>query len=362
MKKQKILNWGWYGFENLGDDLLLNTMLKHLHGDITVPMKKKYALPNVNQVKRSYKELALGAFHYDTVIIGPGGLFPFDNKSKVLLYYLITRLWLLRGRKVIFFGIGISEKMSSNSAILWKRMAKTANLFIPRSEKVLKRIGLSESKEIHSMADCVFASKVTSEDESIEKNRVAISVANIQDENEKAFEDSVSKWSDVVKKLIRKGYFVDLIAFTKGADDKMVDAILSNLKNCAWGVQPIYYRNAVSAVSSWNKYKFVICMRFHSLVLSILNGVPAVPIAYGHKTLSLAEKCGLSDYTLVWNTFQNEYYGKNINISSSQIIEKVDLLCANIDSVKTKMVENKCEPIKSASDAFAQLKLVLFQT
>lgn len=35
---KKVLLWGWYGFENLGDDLLLKTMLQHLHGDITVPM------------------------------------------------------------------------------------------------------------------------------------------------------------------------------------------------------------------------------------------------------------------------------------------------------------------------------------
>lgn len=48
---KKILLWGWYGFENLGDDLLLKTMLQHLHGDITVPMQKPYILPTVNQVK-----------------------------------------------------------------------------------------------------------------------------------------------------------------------------------------------------------------------------------------------------------------------------------------------------------------------
>lgn len=118
MKKQKILNWAWYGFENLGDDLLMNTMLRHIHGDVTVPMKTPYAMPNVKQVKRSYKELVLVAFHYDVLIIGPGGLFPFDNRFKVLIYYLITRLWILKGRKVIFFGIGISEDMSSISAVL----------------------------------------------------------------------------------------------------------------------------------------------------------------------------------------------------------------------------------------------------
>ena len=360
--KKRIFLWGWYGFENLGDDLLLKTMLRHLHGDITVPMQKPYILPGVNQVKRSYKELVRGAFSHDTLIIGPGGLFPFDNKSKVLLYYLVTRLWILMGREVIFFGIGISEKMGNLSAVLWRRMAKTADLFITRSENVLKRLKLIKSEKIHAMADCVFASEVANETEYPEENRVAISVANLQYDNQKAFDDTVEKWSEVVKKLINKGFSVDLIAFTKGADDKMIDAILSNLKNCVCGgAQPVYYSQVTNAVSSWNRYKFAICMRFHSLVLSILNDVPAIPIAYGHKTFSLAEKCGLNDYLLVWNTYQSEYFGKTIDISASQIMEKVDLLCNSIDSAKTEMLKNKCSLIGSASAAFMQLEKILEQ-
>ena len=50
MTIKKVLLWGWYGFENLGDDLLLDTMLQHLQGEITVPMNKSYALQNVNEV------------------------------------------------------------------------------------------------------------------------------------------------------------------------------------------------------------------------------------------------------------------------------------------------------------------------
>lgn len=234
-REKRLFLWGWYGFENLGDDLLLCTMLKQLHGDITVPMQKSYELPDVAQVKRSYGNLVRGAFYNDAVIIGPGGLFPFDNKFKVLLYYVITKFWILMGRKVIFFGIGISEKMSDLSTILWRRMAKTADLFIPRSENMLKRLELKESERIHSMADCIFASEVANEVEPTEKDRVAISVANLQNDNQKVFNDAVEKWSNVVKELIMKGFSVDLIAFTKGADDEMIDAILSNFKNYGGG-------------------------------------------------------------------------------------------------------------------------------
>lgn len=60
MKSQKILLWGWFGFENLGDDLLLNTMLENLSpysGTITVPMRSQYDIKyqNVKQIERNYE-------------------------------------------------------------------------------------------------------------------------------------------------------------------------------------------------------------------------------------------------------------------------------------------------------------------
>ena len=227
----KILLWGWYGFENLGDDLLLHTMVEHLHGEITVPMEKSYGLRNVKEVSRSYKNLMLGIFQHDVLIIGPGGLFPFDNKSKVLLYFIVSGLWKALGRKVVFFGIGISECMSNFSAILWRIMSQKADLFIPRSQKLLDRLGLANTDSVHSMADTVFASHVIQEADYMDSNRVIISVANLQSENEKAFKDVAQKWINVVKVLLEKGFNVDLIAFTKGKDDRMIDTIISSLKN-----------------------------------------------------------------------------------------------------------------------------------
>lgn len=157
---KKMLLWGWYGFENLGDKILFDAMLQHLQGEITVPMNKSYALQNVNEVSRSYKNFVLGAFKNDVLIIGLGGLFPFDNKAKVLLYYIVSGLWKTLGQKVIFFGIGILERMSNVSAALWQRMAQRADLFSPRSQKVLNRISVDETAFVHSMADTVFASNV----------------------------------------------------------------------------------------------------------------------------------------------------------------------------------------------------------
>lgn len=355
---KRVLLWGWYGYENLGDDLLLNTMLQRIQAEITVPMYKRYGLQGVKEIPRSYKKLVTGAFSSDSLVIGPGGLFPFDNKAKVLFYYIVCGLWKALGRKVIFFGIGISERMSNFSAALWRRMAQRADLFIPRSKKILDRIGLKETNSVHSMADTVFASNMIQRESNVDNNRVIISVANLQSDNEEAFKDAVRKWIDVVKALLEKGFMVDLIAFTKEKDDRMLDAIISS-PQIIGRVQPIYYEDAADAVSSWNQYKLAICMRFHSLVLSILAGVPAVPIAYGHKTFSLAEMCGLKDYMLIWNTFQDEYYGEKIDVSSEQILQKTEQLLADIHDVELRITEKREELMDSAKGSFEQLLNVI---
>lgn len=354
----QIMLWGWFGFENLGDDILLNTMLQRIRGDITVPMHIPYGQQGVREISRSYKNLVVGVFSNDVLIIGPGGLFPFDNKSKVLLYYLVSKIWKMLGRKVIFFGIGISERMSSFSAALWRKISQNSDLFIPRSKKVLERIGVNETKNIHSMADAVFASGLVQAKRSINSNKIVISVANLKPDNERVFKETTEKWIEVIKNLLEKGFLVDLIAFTKDNDEKMLDEIMAS-PQIAGKVRPIYYRDAYDAISNWNEYKFAVCMRFHSLVLSVLAGIPAVPIAYGHKTLSLAEKCGLTDYTLIWNTFENDYYGKSVNISAEQLIEKVNQLCISFDDVKSKVMKYRDELINSASEAFCQLDNIL---
>ena len=105
--------------------------------------------------------------------------------------------------------------------------------------------------------------------------------------------------------------------------------------------------------------RYAICIHFHSLVLSILAGIPAVPIAYGHKTLSLAEMCGLKDYTLIWNTFQDEYYGELIDVSSEQIINKVDKMSSDILNIRKMILGQREKLVGSASNAFQQLDNIL---
>lgn len=227
MKSQKVMLWGWYGFENFGDDLLLNTMLDNLASDsrlITVPMRTEYdiAANNLKQINRSYKELFKGAFNNDVLIIGPGGLFPFDNSKKIFLFLMVTLFWKMCGRRIAYFGVGISEHMSAISRKMWTIIASVSDLFITRSPHVIEKLGLSQSSMIHTMADTVFASNLVFT-ESYAENRVAVFVANLQQQGmDSEYDSSVKTWSEVITTLLDRGFIVDLLAFTKGMDDKLI--------------------------------------------------------------------------------------------------------------------------------------------
>ena len=358
---RRIMIWGWFGFENLGDDLLLRTMLSFLdkkENVITVPMKKTYKQTiNINQIYRNYKNLVFGVSNNDVLIIGPGGLFPFDNKLKVALYLIITMIWKLMNRKVVFFGIGISEKMSGISAFLWRNIVVHTDLFITRNPNFFKKIKIEESNKNHSMSDTVFSLKYKFKRQT-NNSVIGISVANLKNEIDSTFQRSVDVWTDVIKKLLIDGYEVELLAFTKGQDDTMIDSIKTHFKENN-NVKTIHYEDMEGKILKWGKYRAVICMRFHSLVLSIKAFVPALPIAYGHKTYTLAKECGLEEYTLKWNNSQSAYYGKNVELSASEIINKLALVISDEQKIENLMMLNCKNFDTSSSRAFDKLNDVI---
>lgn len=351
--------WGWFGFENLGDDLLLRTMISHLSSDsrmLTIPMRTPYCIGNQNikQIGRSYKELFKGALNNDVLIIGPGGLFPFDNPKKVMIYLCSTLLWKMLGRKVAFFGVGISERMNPFSSRIWKAIAQKSDLFITRSPGVIEKLNIRASNRIHTMADTVFASDFKFKACPCE-NRVAIFIANLeQPGTEKEYQTVVKTWQDTVSGLLNKGFLVDLFAFTKKTDDRLASDIVAAFRKRG-GVQTIYYEDAFDAIADLKRYKITISMRFHALVLSLLAEIPTVPIAYGHKTYSLAEKSGLSEYVMIWNNFQKEYYGYTRDLEADELLQKVDSLILQHDEVKEKMKQSTEDLKASARDAMNQL-------
>lgn len=358
--KKRILNWAWYGFENFGDDLLLNTMIQELScipdTELCFAMNTVYDLTNdqVLQCQRSYKKLFFGIKDYDCLIFGPGGLFPFQNTAKCLIILLCTLWWRLRGKRVIFFGIGISSRMNKLNSFLWKITARISNAFLTRSK------GLKEclrTNRITEMPDAAFASRIVEPRSTYNHGTVGIAVANLGESDTANYTESVGIWKELVQRLVKDGKSVDLIAFTKGTDDKLADDISRSLDGESIEKVHVYHYEQMDVViPKWADYEQTICMRFHSLVLSLLAGVAPLPIAYGDKTVTLAQDCGLSDYIIYWNTAHSSYLGGIHSTTALDIYEHATKEQGRREAVLQTIEPYRKRTVQSSIDAFDFLK------
>ena len=357
MKKNNIFIWGWYGFDNFGDDLLQQIVFEKLKSDKTnlvFSMKRFYSNVHFQQVQHSFFHLFFQSFKCDALIFGPGGLFPFKNTRKLLLVYLSVLVWKAMRKKVLFWGAGISDDISWFDKVLWRRIVSLSDLFLTRSDHFFSALNIVEDHKKRTIADCVFSKTDLFRNNDLIDNQkiIGIAIANIWgDTNPSDYHNAVNIFIDVCKTLLDRGYCIDLIAFTKGRDDIMADTIKQGLliHYESDRIRVIHLQEINQALDRWKSYEQVICMRFHAFVLSILANVPALPIAYGKKTSNLAEACGLSDYIIYWNTATALYFGGQKDTDAWNIIAKFNQIQENKSTILRQMETTRKEMEESAS-------------
>ncbi len=319
---------------------------------LSIAMQEEYDLEeSIIQVNRSYKTL-LSAQKYDALVIGPGGIFPENKTTKLLVYLIILTCWKIRHKQILFFGVGISESMNKMHRFLWRRMANLSDLFLPRSESVMKAIGLQEAAFVHSMPDSVFAMRLPMGIKDSMEHRIGIAVANLtgNDYDNSDYQLQIEIWSNVIASCINLGKEVDLIAFTQENDDVLIDA----LRKKHGQVRCIHYSKIDSAIDQWSNYEAIIAMRFHSVVLSILSCTPFVPIAYGHKTCNLTEKVGMGKFLLKWS-LKNGYFERENDIDAKDVVDRLQRVLSERETVIEQLREVSSNLRHSADRAYNEL-------
>jgi len=172
MKKPfKILISGYYGFNNIGDDSILTSVLdslrRRLHCiEITVLAKDPDALSAKHGVRsvnrKSFPAIIREISRTDLLISGGGSLLQDVTSKKSILYYLAI-MWIsyFMGKKVFIYSQGIGPINSSLNRRLTAWTLKRAAAVVVRddaSKDLLEKIGL-DSVKIHVTADPVLRIK-----------------------------------------------------------------------------------------------------------------------------------------------------------------------------------------------------------
>lgn len=326
----KVHLHGWFGFRNLGDDLLLQRAVTVLNGIDAVDaieigaedcdylesfLRSKKALKFSG---RNFAELFKTAFRNDALVIGPGGLFPHRNFPKVAAYLVLTVWWKLLGKQVAYFGLGATSKQDLASVFCWKRIAAISDAFICRDTDLLNACDIRQKESVLAGSDLVFLGK--SDPVSEDGDRIAVAFANLFAENESGYDDFARDCTEIISSFIKEGYGVDLLSFTSGSDERLNRQIEAGLYGS--NVRSLSYDETLQTVlGGLGRYRLMLGMRFHSVLLASRDGIPFVAISYAHKTERLASNLGMRKYCVKYCKDEHGYYEQLIPLDTKSVID-----------------------------------------
>lgn len=290
-RRPRVVISGYYGFGNVGDELILSSIIHNLRSldefrifVLSANPDQTISLYNVRAIKRSNLKGILQVLkEADLFISGGGTLFQDVTSSRSLFYYLgLIDLARTLRKKVMVYAQGIGPINNWFNRILTQHVLNNVQLITTRDEesvKALKNLGVWRPK-IFLSADPVFSYI----DIQTHLGRMRI---------ERRIGISVRRWpkaphlSDVIAKaadkLIAK-LGVEVIFFPFHPDDRsLCHEILKMMERRAKVCEenPLEFSNLI------NRVDLVMGMRLHALILAACNYIPMVGIGYDPKVINL---------------------------------------------------------------------------
>lgn len=294
LKKPIAFICGYYGMGNIGDEMMLASLLKNL------PQYRKIvaSYDTAHTQKMHHTEsVAYGHPFFDhvlgqaeLVVIGGGTLFHDQGlkENKVIAHYcgIITAAKSL-GKKVELRGIGVdSVSLPENRTLIKETFSVCDEIFVrdEDSKKRLVEYGVAQEK-IECRPDLIFALDIKSHASLSHIPRIGINICPAIQGNEKKYLSLIDeilipflmKNKDRYEFLFISGQKIDAqyAAFLQKALPKMKFFVPSDER---------YIQSYVDAVFSCD---YIIAARYHLLLLAMLCEKPAYALPYSQKIESL---------------------------------------------------------------------------
>jgi len=294
---KNIFIFGYYGFQNTGDEAILQVMIDQIkekipYAKLTVLSYKaretteKYNIKAVSRNK--YTDLIKAIKESDIVISGGGSILQDTTSARSLIYYLsIIYIAKKMGKKVMFYGNGFGPITKSFNKKLVKHIINKVDIITVRDEQSKEEmISLGIEKNIIVTADVTFSYKTLSgkqveqilidEEIDIDKKKIGISVREWK--NEEKYKDIIASVADY---LIDKGYEVIFIPMQHPRDYIISGEIAAMMERTPKILEKIY--SPKELISLMGRLYIMIGMRLHSLIFSTIAGTPILGIEYDAK-------------------------------------------------------------------------------
>ena len=352
-----VLLSGYYGFGNMGDDSILETIAASL-----AKKKPDIRITALTRCPRNARKLfgikCISRMNIFSVIAemrgakllisGGGSLFQDSTSSKSLLYYtFIVRLAKLMGMKTYIYANGVGVIYSERNRRITAKVVSRADAVTVRdteSMNELVSVGVPADK-IKCTADPAFMITPSSGENlqsalrryGIDKNReyFAISLRRFEGSQKKAYDEEVllgelvESCAQIAKKYSLMPMFVIMqpnldMELSQTAADMLkqkfnIDSLLINPENGAELVG-IFGEDGAGV-------KFVMGMRLHILIYAIAASVPQIGLSLDPKI------------DAIMNSIDESYLFRIPDVSKADIMSSVDEIMENREHIKESVLD-----------------------
>lgn len=332
----QILLAGWYGADNLGDELMMRTVIHHMPESA---LSRTWVLlwdnmsydyldldPRIHCIHypRTLWELQALSDKFATLIWGGGAVLddrqysrdPFNNNTGNLLIHLSERM-IAQGKKVIALGLSSSTELKNTEYLEHlDKVVRGSSHFSLRDENslsLLEKRGV-DCREIMLVNDIVFAMPELSEMRAQRASRAAngapVKISFITLTMERRFEHYVKILENLGRAMdaIECGYEIVLVPFSDldCEDTRLHQRLIDHLPSLP--MRGAAYSNDVRT-SELIHADFCVSYKYHGSLIADILGIPNISVYtqshphYKNKmtylaTLAHQESCVMSDADL----------------------------------------------------------------
>lgn len=303
---KKVLLFGYYGYQNTGDEAILQTVIQQLRSalpEISLKVltykseetEQKYGVKAVS--RNRFLDLIRAIRECDVVVSGGGSILQDVTSSRSLLYYLAI-IWLAKkmGKGVMFYGNGLGPINRLLNRYLAKHVLNQVDVITLRdyqSKEALLALGVK--KEVHVTADIAFAmepleasvGKEILKAQGLDPEKKVIGISVRPWRGKEQYKRVVAKTADHLHEL---NYQVLFIPMQYPHDYHLSKEICAMMKGP--GVVLEHQYSPLEILTLISQLDLMIGMRLHALIFAAIAGVPMVGIEYENKVKSFLQLVG----------------------------------------------------------------------
>ncbi|MBQ9688546.1 polysaccharide pyruvyl transferase CsaB [bacterium] len=334
-KYNKILISGYYGFDNFGDESILQTLvtkLKTQNNKITVLSSNPQKTSEYYDVSSVYSfdmfKVFANILKCDTFISGGGSLLQDTTSFKSLAYYLILlNLALFFGKKVVIFAQGLGPFRNKLGALWVKHTLKRCSYISVRDKKsqfLLKKWGINSELVCDPFFDIPLP---TPQPQGI----VGIQLRKTKTLN-----------INYLKELARfvaqnfKDKKLELYSFQESLDLKICEQFREFLNENGADAQIISQKTPYEMIERISKLDYMIAMRFHAVLTSVRLGIRTLAVSYDMKVEKIAREFNIPCLQMKSSDDFTEAFQRLRGVDSKSLVKLSEEKSFNWDKVLTQ--------------------------